>query len=232
MDEEGFKKFLKRGGRSQSALERIITCVKEFEQYVREYQSKPLEQAGSEDLEAFVAWMEIEKTSAKKHLWSICYYFEYIENEEMSNFAGVLRQQRIKRKPFTLKEFRGVTPEYVEKLAATGIKNVEHMLKAGRTPDDRQKLAAKTGVPLDAILELVKLSDLARIQGVKSIRARLYYDAGVDTVEKMAEWDPEELRAMLIKFMEQTGFDGVAPLPKEAISTVRTAKKLPKIVEY
>ncbi len=232
MDEEGFKKFLKRSSRSQSALESIITCVKEFEQYVKEYQGKPLEQAGLKDLEAFAAWVEKGKTSAKKHLWSIYYYFEYIENEEMSNFAGALRQQRIKAKPFTLKEFRGVTPEYVEKLAAAGIKNVEHMLKAGRTLDSRQKLAAKTGIPLDAILELVKLSDLARIQGVKSIRARLYYDAGVDTVEKMAEWDPEELRAMLIKFVEQTGFDGVAPLPKEAASTIKTAKKLPKIVEY
>ena len=232
MDEEGFKKFLKRGGRSQSALERIITCVKEFEQYVKEYQSKPLEQAGLKDLEAFVTWLEKGKTSAKNYLWGICYYFEYTEDEEMSNFASVLRQQRIKRKPFTLKEFRGVAPEYVEKLAAAGIKNVEHILKAGRTLDGRQKLAAKTGVPLDAILELVKLSDLARIQGVKSIRARLYYDAGVDTVEKMAEWDPEELRAMLIKFVEQTGFDGIAPLPKEATSTVKTARKLPKIVEY
>jgi hypothetical protein len=67
---------------------------------------------------------------------------------------------------------------------------------------------------------------------VKSVRARLYYDAGVDTVEKMAEWDPEELREMLIAFVEQTGFDGVAPLPKEARNTVETARKLPKIVEY
>jgi len=31
MDEEGFKKFLKRGGRSQSALERALSYVREFE---------------------------------------------------------------------------------------------------------------------------------------------------------------------------------------------------------
>lgn len=78
----------------------------------------------------------------------------------------------------------------------------------------------------------MKLSDLARIQGLKSVRARLYYDVGTDTVEKLAEWDPKELRAMLIKFVEKTGFEGIAPLPKEAEYTVETAKKLPKIVEY
>jgi hypothetical protein len=106
------------------------------------------------------------------------------------------------------------------------------MLEAGRTRDRRNELSAKTGVPAEAILEFVKLSDLARIQGVKGIRARLYYDAGVDSVEKLARWNPKELRAMLIEFVEKTGFEGIAPLPKEAESTVAEAKKLPKIVEY
>ena len=106
------------------------------------------------------------------------------------------------------------------------------MLEAGRTPQDRLALVEKTGVPLDVILEYVKLSDLARVPGTKGIRARLYHDAGVDTLEKMAGWDPVELRAMVISFVEQTGFDGIAPLPKEAASAVATAKRLPKLVEY
>jgi len=109
---------------------------------------------------------------------------------------------------------------------------VEEMLPAGLTCNKRLELSAKTEIPVDAILEFVKLSDLARIPGVKGIRARLYYDAGVDTIEKMAEWDPKELREMLIEFVERTGFDGIAPLPKEAKFSVEKAKKLPKIVEY
>jgi len=131
-----------------------------------------------------------------------------------------------------LKDLREINPAHVEKLKALGIRNVNEMLKAGRTRKRRQDLSAKTGIKPEAILELVKLSDLARIRGVKSTRARLYYDAGVDTVEKMAKWNPEKLRAMLIDFVEKTGFDGIAPLPKEAESTVAEAKKLPKIVEY
>jgi hypothetical protein len=87
-------------------------------------------------------------------------------------------------------------------------------------------------VPLDVVLELVKLSDLARIPGLKNIRARLYYDAGVDCIEKLAAWNAEELRAMLVDFVEETGFEGIAPWPKEAKSAVETARKLPQLVEY
>jgi hypothetical protein len=89
-----------------------------------------------------------------------------------------------------------------------------------------------TGIPLQTIVELVKLSDLARIPGIKGIRARLYHDAGVDTVEKMAGWEPEELRAMLLEFVERTGFEGIAPLSAEAAFSVARAKELPQIVEY
>jgi hypothetical protein len=80
------------------------------------------------------------------------------------------------------------------------------------------------------MLELVKLSDLSRLGGLKSVRARLYYDAGVDTVEKIAQWEPEELQAMLSEFVGQSGFGGIAPLPKEVHNAVDKARSLSKIV--
>lgn len=234
MNQEEFQKFLRRGGRSQSAIKRCISYAREFERYLRERRSgKGLEEASAEDLEDFVEWIEKKtKTSAKTYLWALRYYYEYASNELMSNVASELRQRRIKRVPFALEGFRGINPKYVEKLAAVGIRNVEQMLEAGRTRNGRQELSSKTGIPLDSILELVKLSDLARIPGIKGIRARLYHDAGVDDIKKMAEWNPKALRAMLLKFVDRTGFDGMAPLPKEAEFSVEKAKKLLKIVEY
>jgi predicted flap endonuclease-1-like 5' DNA nuclease len=208
--------------------------VQEFERFLQENRDgRTLEKAGAADLEMFVASIESEpKASAKTQLWALRYYYEYTSNAEIRSLASSMREQRIQRTPFLLSRFRGVEPNYADKLASAGIRNVSQMLKAGRTPQDRLSLARKTGVPPDAILEYVKLSDLARISGTKGVRARLYYDAGVDTLEKMAEWDPVELRVMVIDFVEHTGFDGIAPLPKEAASAVATAKRLPKIVEY
>jgi predicted flap endonuclease-1-like 5' DNA nuclease len=233
VDEEGFRSFLKRGGRSPSAVKRCLMHVDGFAGYLRsQCGGKCLDDADLDDLQGFVAWVEREpKASAKTHLWAIRYYYEYTANEEMHSLAGILRQQRIERKPSSLKDFQGVDPGYVAALAAAGIRNAEQMLKAGRTAADRQALARQTGVPNEAILELVKLSDLARIFGVKGVRARLYHDAGVDTVEKMARWDPGELRAMLVEFVERTCFEGIAPLPAEARFTVAQARRLPKVVE-
>jgi hypothetical protein len=76
------------------------------------------------------------------------------------------------------------------------------------------------------------LSDLARIGVVRSVRARLCYDAGIDTVEKFAKRDPVELRGYLMQLVERTGFHGMAPLPKEGRDAVEDARQLPKIVEY
>jgi len=106
------------------------------------------------------------------------------------------------------------------------------MLAHGRTKPEREALSHRTGISYAAILELVKLSDLSRIFGVKGVRARLYYAVGLDHPAKLAQWDPQELRAMLKKFVAKTGFPGIAPLPKEARFTVIEAKTLPEVVEY
>ncbi len=132
---------------------------------------------------------------------------------------------------FKLREFRGVNPPYIEKLEAVGIKSAEKMLAAGSTKEGRMALAKEADVPEQAILELVTLSALARLPGVKGIRARLYYDAGVDSVVKMASWEPEALRLMVTEYCERTGFAGMPPLPKEVSSTVANARKLPQIMK-
>ena len=131
-----------------------------------------------------------------------------------------------------LKDFLGVDLQHVQALKVEGIVTAEQMLDAGKTREGREELTKKTGVPHDSILELVKLSNLARIIGLKKKRARLFYDAGLDTLDKIAEWDSEEMRRMIIEFVDRTGFDGSASTPSEAAYSVRLAKYLPRIVEY
>jgi hypothetical protein len=230
-----FKRFLRRGGRKPSVADRVIRIVSGYEAYLLAQRgAKGLNQALEGDLEAYVAWVESgpDAKSAKTHLWAICYYYEFIENKGLHRLASLLRQQRITRKPFSLKDFRGVDPQDAAKLAEVGIRNVKQMLAGGKTPQGRQALADKTGIPIDKILELVKLSDLARIPGVKGIRARLYHDAGTDSIENLAQWNAEELKVYLEDFVRRTDFDGIAPLPAEIRFTLDRARELPKVVEY
>jgi hypothetical protein len=234
MNDKGFREYLKRDGRKPDVIDRVFRLVNRFEQYLLEVKDGiNLDQATLQDLHDYVLVVEsVPKASAKTHLWAIRYYYAYIENEEMAVYTAALREERITRKPFRLRDFRGVDPAYVDALKYAGIKNVSQMLVAGRTPEQREELAERTGVPLENILELVKLSDLSRIPGVKGIRARLYHDAGVDTIENMAHWEPEKLRTRTIEYIRQSGFDGMPPLPAEVKFSVEKARRLPRVVEY
>jgi hypothetical protein len=161
-------------------------------------------------------------------------YFRFAGNEPLARLAGQIREQGIAktRRPFKLRDFRGVDPQDVARLENIGVVTVDDMLAAGKTLPDRQQLSARTGVAPEAILELVKLSDISRVGAIKSVRARLYYDAGLDTPDKFARWEPEALRQMLVQWVEDTGFDGIAPLPKEIRNAIATARELPPMIQY
>ena len=116
-------------------------------------------------------------------------------------------------------------------LPAFGVRNTHHILQSGATRIDRKELAEKTGIPQSKIEEFVKLADLARIPGVKGTRARLYFEAGIDSVEKIASLEPEELRELVVDYVDQSGFEGVPTLAKEAVYIVEKARKLPKMVD-
>jgi predicted flap endonuclease-1-like 5' DNA nuclease len=234
MDKEGFGLYLEKGGASPSAVNRCMIFVSEFENFLQDSRNgTQIEDVQADDLIEFVMMLDsVSKTKTKGYLWAIRYYYDYISNKQIRDLVSILREERIKRKPYSLKDFIGVDPIYINKLSENGIRNIDQMLEAGATLNDRKGIAGSTNIPYPAILEFVKLSDLARIPGVKRIRARLYYDAGVDTVEKIAALEPEELRAKIVEYVAESGFDGIPTLPAEAKYTVDKARKLPKIVEY
>ena len=108
MNESGFHDFLKRNRRKPSAIEQIIPYIAAFEDYLENfYGGKIIEQTTPESLESYVSWLESETgETASKPLWALRYYFDFMENLELSDLAGELRSERVKRKPFMIKNFR------------------------------------------------------------------------------------------------------------------------------
>jgi len=233
MDENEFRTFLKRQRRKDTAIEQILGFVHEYSIYFEtNYPNRTIDQTNVESLESYVSWLESETgANASKPLWALRYYFDFIENNELSKVAGELRGERIKRRSFYIKKFRGVKQDDIAKLEALYIENIDQMLDAGRTPRLRAELSERSGVSLETILEYVKLCDLARLGAVRTVRARLYHDAGL-TPETIATWEPDALRQMLVEWVAENNFDGIAPLPKEVDSLVKDARKLPKLVIY
>jgi hypothetical protein len=158
-------------------------------------------------------------------------YYDFISNEELKLEADAMIGERYLSQ-FKLKDFVGVRPGVIKKLAKEGIITAKDMLHAGLNKQKRKEITRNTGILLKDVLELVKLSDQARIGGHKKVRARLYHDAGLDTIDKMTACDSEEIRKILADFIKKTGFKGIPPTPGEAQHTVTMAKYLKRIVQY
>ena len=127
-----------------------------------------------------------------------------------------------------LGEFPKVDQDSVKKLSAIGIITVNQLLRAGNNQEKLTVLSEKSGASQAAILELFKLSNLSRLPGLKKIRGRLFYEAGLDTLASIAALDPEEVQKILLDYIEKTGFDGIAPTPSEAQVAVMMARFLPE----
>jgi len=238
MNEEGFRVFLKKQRRSQGTIEQCVRLTGEFKAYLGEHRvGRGLDEAHPEDLEAFVLWKKKQRKSVNSYLWAIHRYYEYTSNEPMRRLANDMRQQEIatgrgRRRSLKLKDIQGVAAEHIEKLAAIGIVDVEGVLEAGRTKEEREELSRRSGVPLDEVMELVKLADLTRIVDIKGVRVRLLYEAGVDTVEKVSRYDPEGLRERIVEVNEERQILKRHPTLVETRYWVTQAKALQKVVEY
>jgi predicted flap endonuclease-1-like 5' DNA nuclease len=130
-------------------------------------------------------------------------------------------------RPFNLEKIPGVDPAYVEKLAAIGVKHTKNLFKRAISPADRSALAEETGIPEDDLLELVKLSDLARIVGVGPVSVRDLYDVGIETPEAFRILSVDEL----LEKVRAT--EAMANASRKDIEyCVETAQYLPNAIEY
>jgi len=135
-------------------------------------------------------------------------------------------------KPVYFRDIPGVDSEYVEKLASVGIKTTKHLFERGQFKAQRMELSRTTDIPTSYLLELTKLSDIARIGGLGPVFVRLFYETGAGTLKELSERTAEELSERLHAVNKAGGFSKVIPSPKDITSYIETAKELPKVIEY
>jgi hypothetical protein len=228
VDEKGFLNYLIETNRSELTINNSLDSMRLFNTFLKTIKIN-IEDAKPEHLRAFLENRQNDKR-VRMHFGPICVYYQYLGNEFMHNAAREISGEILLSK-YKLKKFHLVDMELLKKLEEIGIKTAKQMLDAGLTKENRKELSLKTNVPEAYILELVKLSNLARIPGLKKIRARLYYNGGIDTLKKLATWNPTELKKHLDDHAEKTGIAKMGPLLAEATSAISLAKHLPKILE-
>jgi predicted flap endonuclease-1-like 5' DNA nuclease len=93
----------------------------------------------------------------------------------------------------------GIGPKYAKKLKSISISRTSHLLEAGSTPYGIKKINEATGIYSKLINKWVTRADLLRIQGVDNEYSGLLEEAGVYTVNELAEKDSRELYELLLK---------------------------------
>jgi len=130
-------------------------------------------------------------------------------------------------------QIEGIGPVYRDLLRRTvGITTTEALLKACKTPLQRQELAAKVGVSEQHILEWANRADLFRIKGVGEEYSDLLEAAGVDTVVELAQRRAENLHAALKETNDARSVVRRLPTLQQVQDWVKQAKKLPRVLTY
>ncbi|MEE9308474.1 MAG: DUF4332 domain-containing protein [Spirochaetia bacterium] len=134
--------------------------------------------------------------------------------------------------PKNLRDFPGIEPSIVEKLAKRGIRNSKQLFLAARSKQERTQLSQAADIDPTKLLELVKLADLSRVYGVGPIFARFLFDAETETVETLSQANSEQLFRQLKKRYLEAGYSKADFKERDILFCIRMAKDLPKAIEY
>ena len=228
MDRADFEVDERKRGLRKSLTEKAIKEVERLEQFVA-LRAKTLEAATPSDVEDYLEERTMS-TVALLDVHGLGRYFNYLGNDAV--VEAIPRLRLLFTTPFKLTGFLDVDSSHIAALESVGIRTNNQLLRRVVTAESRALLAQEVGIPEQAMEKLTKLSDLVRMRGVHAIRAKLYYDMGIQTVEQMAQWTPDDLVRAANEHVDHSDFEGIATLPKEAQFTVDLANRLPQLAEF
>ena len=133
----------------------------------------------------------------------------------------------------SIADVEGIGPAYAERLAAAGIATTDDLLAAGAKRDDRERIAATTGISSKLILEWVDKVDLMRVPGVGPQYSDLLEAAGVDSPAELAQRNAANLAATFQEIdAARPNMVRRVPSEVEVARWITEAKSLPRVVEH
>ena len=131
-----------------------------------------------------------------------------------------------------LTSIKGINEATEAKLNRAGVNNVNDLLAEGATPQGREEMAARSGLPAEQILKFVHYADLFRIKGIAAQSAALLEAAGVNTVAELGKHDASTLQRKLQQVNDAKKITAKMPAEKQIAEWIEEAKTLPKTVTY
>ncbi len=110
-------------------------------------------------------------------------------------------------RPFPLSHIPGIPFEYTEVLKTIDIRHTRDFFERVQTGDDRIKVSARTGIPLERLKEIFILTDLSRITGAGAVFTRVIYETGITSVCEFASSEAESQYQACLKVVEKHGYN-------------------------
>ncbi len=132
----------------------------------------------------------------------------------------------------SISTIEGIGPVFAEKLAATGIKTTEKLLKDGASRKGRSEIAKASGIDEKKILRWVNMADLFRIKGVGEEYSDLLEAAGVDTVKELRNRNAENLQKKMEEVNAEKKLVRQLPNLEKVQGWVDQAKEMEPMVTY
>jgi len=133
---------------------------------------------------------------------------------------------------YPITDIRAIGADTAVILKSDGIRTTVSLLRSGKTPKQRLKIAAKIGTDEKHVLDWVTAADRMRVKGVGWEYSELLRAAGVKTVKELKFRNPRKLVQALAA--TNTKRKLVRLLPSESTVTrwIDSAKKLPPVIRY
>jgi hypothetical protein len=151
-----------------------------------------------------------------------------------ADYLKVLRREvnSFHPKPVNLEDFPGVSADAVQRLQKYGIKNSAQLFPRVLTPASRRALSEQTGVDIEVVEDLTRLTDVVRTKWVGPKFARLLIASGYDSVEKIASADHQEMyRTLTATNDEKKIYQGI-PGPDDLGAWIKTVQDVPRMIQH
>jgi predicted flap endonuclease-1-like 5' DNA nuclease len=133
---------------------------------------------------------------------------------------------------YPITEIQGIGTDMAAILKSGGIRTTVGLLRSAKTPQQRLKIALKTGAAKENVLDWVTAADRMRIKGVGWEYAELLREAGVRTVNELRFRNPERLTRAMAEANAKRKLVRVLPSTNMVMRWIEAAKKLPPVICY
>jgi predicted flap endonuclease-1-like 5' DNA nuclease len=133
---------------------------------------------------------------------------------------------------YPITDIQGIGTDVAAILKSDGIRTTVGLLRLAKTPNQRLKLAVKTGTPEKNVLDWVTAADRMRVKGVGWEYSKLLRVAGVRTVNELRFRNPQRLAHAMADANAKRKLVRVLPSVRTVTRWIEEAKKLQPLISY